>query len=417
MKKAISVLLSTAMLTASLSPTAAAVDLKLLSNPDVITAMAEETGAAAADAVPDAGSLPALELGTPLSLTFEPLTGDAQETGFAAATFTPEESGCYEFVCDTPYSGLEPPAPDPSDPEGSFNIAYSMAVLLSESEDGTDMPGFGIGIDYATIPADVLAEFTEEELLHLSDVCFTSDLEQGKTYTYVFYNFASSAYTTNLTVSPHEHHYSEKTDTSTAYVSDGFTSSGGIYRMCTTWFCGNSEFLETFPAVDECYLETEQYVYDGKAKKPAVVVKTAQDDVRQDLDTQYYSVKYKNNKKVGKATVTISFKDHYEGSLTRTFTIAPKGTSLSKAKAKKKSVALSWKKQATETSGYQIQYSLKKDFKDAASVNVSANKTTSKTIKKLKSGKNYYFRIRTYKSVSGKKYYSAWSGAKSVKVK
>jgi hypothetical protein len=51
MKKAISVLLSTAMLTASLSPTAAAVDLKLLSNPDVITAMAEETGAAAADAV------------------------------------------------------------------------------------------------------------------------------------------------------------------------------------------------------------------------------------------------------------------------------------------------------------------------------------------------------------------------------
>ena len=42
---------------------------------------------------------------------------------------------------------------------------------------------------------------------------------------------------------------------------------------------------------------------------------------------------------------------------------------------------------------------------------------TSATIKKLKSKKKYYVRMRTYKVVNGKKVYSAWSKAKSVKVK
>jgi hypothetical protein len=38
-------------------------------------------------------------------------------------------------------------------------------------------------------------------------------------------------------------------------------------------------------------------------------------------------------------------------------------------------------------------------------------------IKKLESNKTYYVRIRTYKTVKGRKYYSAWSGAKSATVK
>ena len=44
-------------------------------------------------------------------------------------------------------------------------------------------------------------------------------------------------------------------------------------------------------------------------------------------------------------------------------------------------------------------------------------KTTSYTIKKLKKKKTYYVRIRTYKKVSGKTYYSGWSSVKKVKIK
>ncbi|WP_081667787.1 fibronectin type III domain-containing protein [Butyrivibrio sp. WCD2001] len=66
--------------------------------------------------------------------------------------------------------------------------------------------------------------------------------------------------------------------------------------------------------------------------------------------------------------------------------------------AKKNSVTLTWKKQTKSgIKGYEIQYSTDKQFKkDVKSVTVSKAKTTSKTIKKLKTGKKYYFRIRTY---------------------
>ena len=49
---------------------------------------------------------------------------------------------------------------------------------------------------------------------------------------------------------------------------------------------------------------------------------------------------------------------------------------------------------------------------------VAAKKSASKTtIKKLTKGKKYYVRVRTYKTVDGKKIYSGWSTVKNVKVK
>ena len=41
----------------------------------------------------------------------------------------------------------------------------------------------------------------------------------------------------------------------------------------------------------------------------------------------------------------------------------------------------------------------------------------SHTFTKLKKGKNYYARVRTYKLVNGAKYHSDWSTAKKFKVK
>lgn len=72
---------------------------------------------------------------------------------------------------------------------------------------------------------------------------------------------------------------------------------------------------------------------------------------------------------------------------------------------------------ATQTTGYQLQYSTSSKFKGVKTVTVSKNKTTSKKISKLKAKKKYYVRIRTYKTVDGKKYYSAWSSVKSIKCK
>ena len=101
-----------------------------------------------------------------------------------------------------------------------------------------------------------------------------------------------------------------------------------------------------------------------------------------------------------------------------TLTIVPKGTSISKLKAGKKQFKVTWKKQKTQTTGYEVQYSTNKKFKSGnKKVKIKKNKTTSSTVKKLKAKKKYYVRIRTYKTVNGKKIYSDWSKVKNVKTK
>lgn len=161
-------------------------------------------------------------------------------------------------------------------------------------------------------------------------------------------------------------------------------------------------------------LEKEAYTYTGKEIKPAVIVKDAAGNV---VDAGNYTVVYADNKNVGKATVTVTSNGKYTGTFTGSFIINPKGTKISKAAAKSKGFKLSWQKQKTQVTGYEICYSLNKKFTSSKKVVIKNAKTTSKTISKLKAKKKYYVQIRTYKTVGKTKYYSEWSKAKTVTTK
>lgn len=100
-----------------------------------------------------------------------------------------------------------------------------------------------------------------------------------------------------------------------------------------------------------------------------------------------------------------------------TETVKPKKTSIKKLSKGKKKFTVTWAK-VSGVKGYQIQYSSNKKFKkNNKSVTVTKQKTTKATVKKLKSKKKYYVRVRTYKTINGKKIYSSWSKVKSVKTK
>ncbi len=79
-----------------------------------------------------------------------------------------------------------------------------------------------------------------------------------------------------------------------------------------------------------------------------------------------------------------------------------------------KQITLTWKKRKNIT-GYQIQYSLKKNFSGGKTVLVNKAATLTKVIRNLKAGKTYYVRIRTYKKVNKKSYISLWSKVMTVK--
>ena len=96
----------------------------------------------------------------------------------------------------------------------------------------------------------------------------------------------------------------------------------------------------------------------------------------------------------------------------------PKLTSpkLSSVSATSKGFKAKWKS-VKYIGGYQIQYATNSKFTGAKKVTVSGYKSTTKTVSKLKAKKKYYVRIRGYKTIGGKKYYSDWSSKKTVTTK
>ncbi|MDD6659764.1 MAG: InlB B-repeat-containing protein [Eubacteriales bacterium] len=95
----------------------------------------------------------------------------------------------------------------------------------------------------------------------------------------------------------------------------------------------------------------------------------------------------------------------------------PKAAKFKKVKGSKKAIALTWAK-VKGVKGYQIQVATDKKFKkNKKTVTIKKQKTTKTTVKKLKAKKKYFVRIRTYKTVNGKKVYSSWTKAKTVKTK
>ncbi|MCD7757624.1 MAG: S8 family serine peptidase [Clostridiales bacterium] len=104
------------------------------------------------------------------------------------------------------------------------------------------------------------------------------------------------------------------------------------------------------------------------------------------------------------------------GSYTGKTTVRLTGVSISSLKnVKTKKMTVKWGKNSKAT-GYQIQYSTSSSFSSYKTVTVTSYKTVSKTISSLTKGKRYYVRVRAYKTVSGTKYYSAWSSKKNVKI-
>lgn len=149
-----------------------------------------------------------------------------------------------------------------------------------------------------------------------------------------------------------------------------------------------------------------------KAKGPSAVTYTSSDRKVVTVEKTGGKVTIKG---IGKAEIIIK-----SGKLTKkvSITVNPKKLSSVKASASgKKAIKVSWKRDKMAT-GYQVQYASNSKFtKGKKTESIKKNKTTCYTIRKLKSKKKYYVRVRAYKVVKGKKYYSSWSSEKQIKLK
>lgn len=177
---------------------------------------------------------------------------------------------------------------------------------------------------------------------------------------------------------------------------------------------GTSESEPTLVSISDCKITgIEKQIYTGKGIKILPTIQYNNKLLTRNAD---YSLSYENNKNIGVATIIITGKGNYTGSIRKTFIINPKAVSLKSLTAGKGSLTVKWSKGIGGV-GYEVQYSIWKNFLKRTTLATSKTGSTKAILKDLSSGKTYYVRIRAYKKVGTKKYYSTWSKVKSKKVK
>ena len=124
--------------------------------------------------------------------------------------------------------------------------------------------------------------------------------------------------------------------------------------------------------------------------------------------TYYYKVR---------AYATISGEKVYSCfSSVKTAKIVPAAVKLSSAKAKGTSVTVKWSK-VSGASGYAVHRATSQNGKYTRVGTIKKGSTVSYTDSRLKSKKNYYYKVRAYRTVNGKNVYGSYSAVKKVKTK
>ncbi len=148
-----------------------------------------------------------------------------------------------------------------------------------------------------------------------------------------------------------------------------------------------------------------------------------------------FGVKHYEEQKIGvgtnkyeiplvKGTYLLTVKDNDVKKSTGIYTLTTKMSEVPKVKfskvknSSKKKMKVTWKRNSS-VDGYQVEISTYSNFKKGVKKSNITNKATSNTVfNKLKVGKKYYTRVRTYSTTAdNKKIYSKWSNVKNLKIK
>lgn len=229
------------------------------------------------------------------------------------------------------------------------------------------------------------------------------------------YTYNGNSFTPKVKVSDDNKSLSENTDYTVSYSNNTAAGTAKVTIKGIGDYTGTivSEFKISKASISKTKIaKIADKTFTGKAIKPKISVKFSDNNLKKGTD---FTATYKNNKSVGTATVTIKGTGNFNGKITKTFKIVPKKTSIKSLKSPEvKKMKATWKK-IKSASGYQLTFATNKTF--TKNVKNRYIKGTSKTIGNLKKGKTYYVKVRTYKSVKGKRYYGKYSKVKKITIK
>lgn len=210
---------------------------------------------------------------------------------------------------------------------------------------------------------------------------------------------------------------------STSIIAATHSEDGVATARCIR--CLSVKSKHKIPKIQQVSLNKTAYVYSGKAIKMSAI--TAKSSDGKTISSENYIVTYisrsdgkqvKSVKDIGQYKANIKFINEYSGENTFYFYVKPKKTAIKKPLTSKNTVTAAWTRDKS-VSGYQVYIAANKGFTSGLKkYSVNKNSTVSKKITKLKKGKRYYIKVRSYKNVKvdGKttKMYSDFSSIKSI---
>lgn len=205
----------------------------------------------------------------------------------------------------------------------------------------------------------------------------------------------------------HKHSVKSWTVTEKATTKNNGKRSGKCSK------CGK-KVTQSIAKISSVTLKYEKRVYTGEGRRNVLTVKDAKGKTLE--KNKDYTVTYKNNKSIGRATLTVKFIGNYSGKVNKYFYIVPYIPKITSADAQKTKITLKWEEKTKQVNGYKISYSKDKNFKNEKTVKLDTN-VKKATVKGLDRLTTYYVRVKAYTEVNGKKFYSPWSRYKKVTTK
>lgn len=209
----------------------------------------------------------------------------------------------------------------------------------------------------------------------------------------------------NRSAAQHKHSYS-----SWEVVRKATNRKNGLLvKTCTV--CGKKK-TKRIARISAAKVKSMEKTYTGKAITNGITVLNKDGKaLRRNKD---YTVQYQSNKKVGIATMVICGIGKYDCTFTRSFRIVPMRTQFTALLPSAKKAVLKWNPVKAQADGYVIQYGTDKNFKKNTKVlKVKDTAKTSLTLTGLFEKTTYFVRIRTYRAVGDRTFYSKWPKTRS----
>ena len=340
------------------------------------------------------------------------------ENSYTSADYWPDDSSMPSDASSDDSSlstGASTDGPSLSTGASTYESSLATGAPTDDSSPSTDAStdDSSLSSDVSTDDSDVSTMISMEETDETTipiDSYETTDIENAaiETVDYAFYT--GKPICPKPVISYQDILLTENADYTLEYSNNINPGTASIKVQGINRYSGNVTLSFTIVNV-KLSTRSKSYDYTGHVRKPTALLSGTPYSLKNEVD---YTVSYKNNRKCGSGTLTVSGIGKWYGSLSCKFNVSLKKLMLNSVTSpKNQQMVASWTSDPCVT-GYQLRYDINGQKK---AVKIPGGNRKAKTLSQLPKDAICKVDVRSYLEQDGKTFYSSWSDAMSVKIR